>query len=124
MGYNVLVVEDEPFIRQVLAELLEEEGHCVSTATDGEAALDTIANHAPDLVLADVMMPRLGGLGLSHRLRERGYEFPIVLMSAVYAEIDIPGVKFIPKPFDVDQMLAILQRVLETHPLPEPGSAH
>nr|MDQ3045608.1 response regulator [Chloroflexota bacterium] len=91
MGYNVLVVDDEPLIRQVLSDLLEDEGHRVSTAPDGEAALDTVAKHIPDLLLADVMMPRLGGLGLSRSLRERGYDFPIVLMSAVYGEVDIPG---------------------------------
>jgi len=115
MGYNVLVVDDEPHIRQVLVDLFEDEGHCVYTAADGEAALVSVFEHTPDLLLADVMMPRLGGLGLSRRLRARGFVFPIVLMSAVYAEVDIPGVKFIPKPFDIEQILSTLQRVLESH---------
>src|SRR5918997_1077583 len=80
---TVLVVEDEPVIRELMAILLEEEGYTVRQATDGMEALETVEQYPVDLVLSDVKMPRLDGASLAHRLRERGDPLPVVLMSAV-----------------------------------------
>lgn len=102
---TVLVVEDEPAIRAVVAALLEEEGYAVKRARNGLEALSIVDTDAVDLILSDVVMPHLDGASLVRRLRQRGVPVPVVLMSAVYADVDLPGVPFVPKPFDVDRLL-------------------
>lgn len=109
---TILVVEDEPVIRELMAMLLEDEGFTVRQAADGLAALEAIEQHRVDLVLSDVMMPRLDGASLVHRLRSRGDAIPIVLMSAVYAEVDLPGVRFLRKPVDIEHLLTIMAAAL------------
>src|SRR5215210_8144007 len=94
---TVLVVEDEPVIRELMAILLEEEGYTVRQACDGLEALETVDQHPVDLVLSDVKMPRLDGASLAHRLRAQANPLPVILMSAVYAEVDLPGVLFLRK---------------------------
>jgi CheY-like chemotaxis protein len=102
---TVLIVEDEPAIRAVVAALLEEEGYAVRRARDGLEALSIIESDPVDLILSDVVMPKLDGASLVRRLRQRGQFVPVVLMSAVYADVDLPGVPFVPKPFDADRLL-------------------
>ena len=113
---TVLVVEDEPVIRELMAILLEEEGYTVRQATDGLEALETVERHPVDLVLSDVKMPRLDGASLAHQLRARGDPLPVVLMSAVYAEVDLPGVQFLRKPINCEHLLDIIAATLrESH---------
>jgi DNA-binding response OmpR family regulator len=107
----ILVVDDERPICDLLAELLEDEGYRVTRAYDGLAALAAAERQRPDLVLTDVMMPGLDGVSLVRRLRDRGVRAPALLMSAVYADIDLPHVRFLPKPFDVDDVLASVDRL-------------
>jgi CheY-like chemotaxis protein len=102
---TVLIVEDDPAIRAVVAALLEEEGYAVRRARDGLEALTIVDSARVDLILSDVVMPHLDGASLVRRLRQRGDGVPVVLMSAVYADVDLPGVPFIPKPFDADRLL-------------------
>ncbi len=109
---TILVVDDERAIVSLLADVLEDEGYHVRRAYDGRAALEDVDRAPPDLVLADMMMPRLGGAGLVAQLRERGDETPVVLMSAVYADVDLPGVTFIRKPFDLERVLSVIDRSL------------
>jgi CheY-like chemotaxis protein len=109
---TVLVVEDEPVIRELMAILLEEEGYSVRQAVDGLQALEEIEQHGIDLVLSDVKMPRLDGAALVHRLRARGDAIPVVLMSAVYAEVDLPGVRFLRKPVNCEQLIDIIAGAL------------
>jgi two-component system OmpR family response regulator len=109
---SILVVDDERPICDLLADLLDEEGYAVRRAYDGLTALEFADRYRPDLVLTDVMMPGLDGVGLIHRLRERGVRSPVLLMSAVYADVDLPHVRFVPKPFDVDDILTVIQRTL------------
>ena len=80
----VLVAENEKSLADMVRTLLEDEGYRVTVAADGDAALKIIADDPPDLVLADVMMPRFDGFGLTRELRHRGDRTPIVLMSAVF----------------------------------------
>jgi CheY-like chemotaxis protein len=68
----------------------------------------------PDLILSDIMMPGIDGVTLIRRLRDRGVRAPAVLMSAVYADVDLPHVRFIPKPFDVDDILDVVDRLFRT----------
>jgi two-component system cell cycle sensor histidine kinase/response regulator CckA len=112
---TVLVVEDEPAIREVVADLLEDEGYAVRQAADGLEAIDELEVDHIDLVLSDVRMPRLDGPALARRLRRHGYAVPVVLMSAVGVEVDLPGVGFLPKPFDRDHLLHAIGSALESH---------
>lgn len=107
----VLVVDDERYIVDLLTDLLEEEGYRVKRAYDGMAALEVIDRQIPDLVLADVMMPRLDGLALVGSLRERGLTIPIILMSAAVTP-RYSDVTFVPKPFDIDHVLHVIARAL------------
>ncbi len=109
---TVLVVEDEPVIRELMAILLEDEGYAVRQAVDGLQALEMLEQHGIDLILSDVKMPRLDGASLVHRLRSRGDAIPVVLMSAVYAEVDLPGVRFLRKPVNCEHLLTIIATAL------------
>jgi CheY-like chemotaxis protein len=112
---TVLVVEDEPVIRELMAILLEEEGYVVRQAVDGLEALEVMERHGIDLVLSDVKMPRLDGASLVQRLRARGDPIPVVLMSAVYAEVDLPGVPFLRKPVNGEEVIDIIAAALATN---------
>src|SRR5918998_49628 len=109
---SVLVVEDEPVIRELMSILLEDEGYAVHQAVDGLQALEMLEQHGIDLVLSDVKMPRLDGASLVQRLRARGDPIPVVLMSAVYAEVDLPGVRFLRKPVNGEHLLDIIAATL------------
>ena len=111
---TVLVVEDEQAVREVVADLLKDEGYTVRQASDGLQAIDEMEVDDVDLVLSDVRMPRLDGPSLARRLRRHGYAVPVVLMSAVDAEVDLPGVRFLPKPFDRDHLLHVIGSALGT----------
>jgi len=113
-GEVVLVVDDEHYIVDLLADLLEEEGYQVRRAYDGLAALTEIEREVPDLVIADIMMPRLDGLQLVARLRQQHAGIPVILMSAAVASPRQPGTVFVAKPFDIDDILAIVSRVVHS----------
>jgi CheY-like chemotaxis protein len=112
---TVLIVEDEPAIRAVVAALLEEEGYTVRRARDGLEALSIIDSDPVDLILSDVVMPKLDGASLVRRLRQQGQFVPVVLMSAVYADVDLPGIPFVPKPFDADRLLEAVATAMTTN---------
>jgi CheY-like chemotaxis protein len=109
---TILTVEDEPDIREVVADLLQDEGYAVRQASDGLQAIDELEVDDVDLVLSDVRMPRLDGPSLARRLRGRGLAVLVVLMSAVDVEVDLPGVRFLPKPFDRDHLLDVVGSAL------------
>jgi two-component system response regulator MprA len=114
---TVLVVEDEPAVREVVADLLQDEGYAVRQASDGLQAIDELQADDVDLVLSDVRMPRLDGPSLARRLRGRGHAVPVVLMSAVDVEVDLPEVRFLPKPFDRDRLLHVIGSALGGEPI-------
>src|SRR4051794_29406785 len=92
---TVLVVDDEPAIRETIALFLEAEGYAVRTAPDGLAALAALEQDGIDLVLSDVRMPRLDGIALTHRLYQHEPAVPVVpvvLMSAVTPIPELPEV--------------------------------
>jgi CheY-like chemotaxis protein len=114
---RILVVEDEPAIRELLALVLGDEGHAVLTAADGQAALAILQQHSVDLVVTDVMMPRLDGPGLIARLRAEPQlrALPVILASALgpgATPLD-PGIAFLRKPFDLRQLLSLVDIVLQ-----------
>jgi putative two-component system response regulator len=109
----VLVVDDEPSVTSFLARLLVREGYVVNTAHDGPSALTSIAEHPPDVVLLDVMVPGLDGFEVCRRLkREPGTRLmPVVLVTALSAREDrIKGLEagadeFLTKPVDTHELL-------------------
>jgi CheY-like chemotaxis protein len=113
MAHSILVVDDDRAIAAVLADLLIEEGYAGRYVCSGHDALTQIAQERPELVLSDVSMPEIDGLTLIRRLRERGDQTPVVLMSGVYAEIDLPGVQFLPKPFDFQDLLRVVEQLVD-----------
>jgi CheY-like chemotaxis protein len=114
---TILVADDEPILLRVLVEALTDEGYEVLAARDGREAMEIARAQSPDLVLMDIMMPRLDGREAAKRLREdaRLRNTPIVLMSAgrVIARSD-DGIAFLAKPFDLDRLLSLIARLL-TH---------
>jgi CheY-like chemotaxis protein len=114
MALKVLVVDDDPAIVEVVEQVLVEEGFLVQHAHDGREALFKIKQVNPDVVLSDVKMPALDGLTLANVLRESGDNTPVVLMSAIYSDVDLPRVRFIPKPFDVDQLVCVVKRAAQS----------
>ena len=112
---TVLVVDDEPNLLAVVADVLRDEGYAVATATDGRAALAALAREPVDLVLMDVMMPGLDGRAacLAMRAQPNGAAIPIVLVSATADPADLGGASaFLPKPYDLERLLALVARLL------------
>ena len=117
---KVLIVDDEPDILLMLRMSLEDEGHDVVMAADGQMALERIAEHRPDLVLLDVMMPVLDGWGVLEEQRTSGGDGApaIIVLSAKSEEADIAramslGARdYVVKPFDLDKLVALVDRIL------------
>ncbi len=123
MDRTVLIVDDDRHIVGLLAALLEDEGYVVRKAYDGLSALQEAAIAPPDLVLSDVAMPRLNGIALAHRLRERG--IPVVLLSAAVADPELQDVPFVPKPFDLEHIVGLVARFLAAgQPYPAGGDGN
>lgn len=110
----ILVVDDEPFIVDVIAFLLEDEGFQVLRAYDGEQAWKIVSQRCPDLIISDVYMPRLTGLDLVQRLRQRPLlaRIPVILMSAARRDLAPANAVFLAKPFDLDRILALVRAQL------------
>jgi DNA-binding response OmpR family regulator len=111
---RILVVDDDRDLCGLLVAVLTGAGYAASCANDGEAAWVEILRHSPQLVLSDITMPRLDGLGLARRLLARGSVVPIILMSAGDGGgAAALGIAFVRKPFDLDHLLARIAQVLE-----------
>ena len=111
----ILVVDDEPALRELLVDVLTDEGYTVLAAPDGRRALDLVPTERPDLLLLDIMMPGLSGHEVVGQLRTLPESPPVVLMSAGMApagRLEPPVAIFLPKPFKLDQLLATIARVL------------
>jgi DNA-binding NtrC family response regulator len=111
---TVLVVDDEPGILHAVADALTDEGYVVWKARDGAEGLALALVNKPDAIISNIMMPHLDGIQLAAELQTRGLQIPMVLMSANNEPPGRKGVTFISKPFDLDRMLEIVERVLET----------
>jgi CheY-like chemotaxis protein len=114
-GEHVLLVEDEPLVRRVMERMLSDAGYRVTTAANGLEALQLLDGGVrPDLVLSDVVMPRMGGLELREKLRTR--DIPVVLMSGYSSEVvELGGVddsELLWKPPSRPAVLAALRRAL------------
>lgn len=113
---KILVVDDETAIRNLLIDLLGDEGYTVFAASNGRAALAIVQQQRPDLILMDVMMPELDGLETVQHIRAlpESNDVPIILMSAAHHLSPKIGdsVAFITKPFNLDHVLAVVAGML------------
>jgi two-component system, OmpR family, response regulator len=109
---SVLVVDDDRHLCDILTELLSEAGYTVGCAHDGEEAWQHIQRRPPDIIVSDITMPGLDGIGLASRLASCGYATPIILMSAGHRDWTGVSATFIRKPFDLDHLLAALANIL------------
>jgi DNA-binding response OmpR family regulator len=114
---SVLVVDDEPMVREVVARYLELDGVRVHEAADGTAALNWLASHRPDLVVLDIMLPGIDGLTILRQLRAAG-DIPVILLTARAEEVDrILGLElgaddYVVKPFSPRELAARVRTVL------------
>ena len=80
---TVLVVDDEPMVREVLTQYLQHDGFGVVEAADGDEAVDLLERHRPDLVLLDLMLPKRHGLDVLRQLRNAKVETPVLILSGL-----------------------------------------
>ena len=120
---SILVVDDDPKLRDLLAQYLGREGFRVRTATDGNAMDLLIAESPPDLVVLDLMLPGEDGLSIARRLRG-GTDIPVIILSARGDEVDrIVGLEvgaddYLAKPFSPRELLARIRAVLRRQRIP------
>ena len=128
MTRRVLLVDDDPHIRQLLAFAFDKAGFAVEEAGDGEEALGAVARQAPDLVVLDINMPRMDGLEVCRRLRSQG-DMPVLFLSSRDDEFDrVLGIElgaddYVTKPFSPREVVAranaILRRAAPREAVPE-----
>ncbi|KPJ92394.1 MAG: hypothetical protein AMS18_07510 [Gemmatimonas sp. SG8_17] len=116
MTKKILVVDDEPDVREFLCTYLEDVGYETRTAADGMAAMDLIEGEKPDLILLDLMMPQETGTGLYRKLHHKKEfkDIPVIVISGV-AGRDVAVSKSVPvfdKPVDTKGLLAAVERFI------------
>jgi two-component system response regulator MprA len=115
---TILVVDDEPAVREALERALKTQHYTVTTAADGMQALDAIAEQRPDLVLLDVLMPVMDGLEACRRLRELRDRTPVLMLTARDAVgdrvegLDAGADDYVVKPFALEELLARVRALL------------
>jgi DNA-binding response OmpR family regulator len=114
---HVLVVDDEPIVREILERYLRREGFDVTTAADGKAAVDAFESSKPDLIVLDLMLPRIDGLEVFRRIRARNGT-PVIMLTARGEEVDrVVGLDlgaddYVAKPFSPREIVARARAVL------------
>jgi len=115
---KILIVEDEPDMVMGLRDNFEFEGYEVITASDGQSGLERAREHKPDLLLLDIMLPKISGLEVCKTLRGEGFEMPILMLTARGQEIDkVVGLElgaddYVTKPFSIREVLARVRAIL------------
>jgi two-component system alkaline phosphatase synthesis response regulator PhoP len=123
---KILIVEDEPNMVAGLRDNFEFEGYSVITAPDGVAGLQRALDESPDLVLLDVMMPRMSGLDVCRQLKAKRPSVPVIMLTARGQEVDkVVGLElgaddYVTKPFSIRELLARVKAVLRrAHAVPK-----
>lgn len=115
-GGRVLVVDDDPSILRMLRIVFMGDGYDVTTATNGVEALDAVQKDAPGVIVLDLEMPLMDGREFFRELRSRGYEMPVLILSAYGAERargELKAEAFVSKPFEPDYLVQEVQKLLE-----------
>ncbi|WP_309070153.1 response regulator transcription factor [Arthrobacter sp.] len=126
---KLLVVDDEPNIRELLSTSLRFAGFDVVAAANGRDALAAAETHNPDLAVLDVMLPDMDGFTVTRRLRAAGRHFPVVFLTArddtddKVTGLTVGGDDYVTKPFSLDEVVARIRAVLRrTRPLEDDGA--
>lgn len=129
-----LVVDDDVMVRDVVTRYLDRSGCLVQVAGDGEQAMHAVAGRVPDIVILDLMLPRLGGLEVCRRLRRQSADLPIVMLTALGEEEDrVLGLElgaddYVTKPFSPRELVlrvaSVLRRSREVPAARDQGTAH
>ena len=124
---TILVVDDDMELSDGLRAVLERQGFRVLQARDGQQGKQLVYQHHPDLVILDMMMPRMGGYPVLEHFRGKSDAPPIIMITAnegsrhkAYAEY-LGVVDYIRKPFAMDRLLESINRILQGQPAPEPS---
>lgn len=118
MSGLILVVEDDETLAQVLRKTLESEGYTVTLARDGRAGLELGRGTDLELIILDLMLPRMGGLEICQRLRQENISTPIIMLTARGLDTDkVFGLRlgaddYLTKPFNIDELLARIEAIL------------
>lgn len=121
---NILVVDDEPHVLKLVKANLESSGYRVLTAMDGEQAIRTVENEVPDLVVLDIMLPKMDGYAVCRRIREFS-AVPVIMLTARSAQVDlvhgfeVGADDYLTKPFSATELLLRVQAVLRRSKWPE-----
>jgi DNA-binding response OmpR family regulator len=126
---RILIIEDEPDLLRGLALNLKAEGYNVLTASRGDAGVEQALRERPELILLDIMLPGMNGLDVCRELRRRGFDAPIIMLTARAEEMDrVVGLEigaddYVTKPFGLRELLARIRVRLRRHaPVAEGGS--
>ena len=127
---HVLVVEDEPTLARIIKDALEANGIRVTLAYDGESGLQAFVDIGPDIVVADIMMPRLSGLDMVRSIRQTDTRTPILFLTAKSTVDDVVegfhagGNDYLKKPFSMKELMVRIQALLgRLAPAPSPQQA-
>src|SRR5690348_13408089 len=118
---RILIIEDEPDLLRGLALNLKAEGYGVLTASRGDAGVEQALRDRPELVLLDIMLPGMNGLDVCRELRRKGFEAPIIMLTAKVEEVDrVVGLEigaddYVTKPFGIRELLARIRARLRRH---------
>ena len=115
---KVLIAEDDRSVRQSLQRALRYEGYDISLAVDGAEALEAVKDDRPDVLILDIMMPYVDGLSVCRRIRAKGDDLPILMLTAKHeitdrvAGLDAGADDYLVKPFALEELLARLRALL------------
>ncbi|MBD5353790.1 MAG: response regulator transcription factor [Bacteroides sp.] len=121
MEYRVLLVEDEKDLAMIIADILKTQGYDVAVGKDGQDGLEKFASFRPDIVVADVMMPRLDGFEMGRRIRRVSPNVPILFLTAkntiddIEKGFEIGGNDYLKKPFEFRELLIRIKSLLRYH---------
>jgi DNA-binding response OmpR family regulator len=121
---TVLIIEDDPALLRGLKDNFEAQGHRVQTARDGREGLSAALANPPDLLLLDIMLPRMNGYEICRAIRAKQLEMPIIMLTAKGQEEDIiRGLElgaddYVTKPFSIRELLARARAFLRRRPVP------
>lgn len=125
---EILIVEDDATLRRILRDVLTIKGYEVFVASDGEQGCRLFAEHDVDLVIADVMMPRMDGFEMVRRMRESGANTQFIFLSALDSAEDVVegfragGHDYLRKPFDMSELMVRVESLLSRLEVPDASS--